>query len=264
MKTNMTRSSIYVAILALTLFPSACIAQAQLAKDSAEREHPVRVTSLPQKDFSDWLAWGGGLLLVLIGGVGVGLALRTVKAIEKQAAAQMDADRAWVLVNAVSNPLDPIYSSERPTYTPGIVFMVEIVGNTPAKIVRESFRCRIVPAIEGSRPPKPVLETAPDYRPEKMFEGSAVYPPTYKYNLSVQLESGPLSADQFARLRDGKDVLCAYGLIEYLDAFKRKGTTQVGVVYNFAFGGVFTSPDGTVLNQPGFRFGGPKGYNEVT
>jgi hypothetical protein len=122
----------------------------------------------------------------------------------------------------------------------------------------------VVPAIENSKPPRPALEAVPVYPPQKTFQGSAVYPPTYKYQLSVPLESGPLSSDQFARLRDGKEVVCAYGLIEYLDAFKRKGTTQICAVYDFAFGGVFSSPDGTILNQPGFRMGGPKGYNEVT
>lgn len=142
----MKRSSICAIDFVFAFSAAGCPARAQVAASSAEKDHPVRITSLPPKDWSDWLAWGSGIALVLIGGGGVWLGLRTLRAIEKQASAQMDADRAWVLVNAVSNPEDSLYSPERSGYTPGIVFMVEITGNTPATIIRESFRCRIVPA----------------------------------------------------------------------------------------------------------------------
>jgi hypothetical protein len=97
-----------------------------------------------------------------------------------------------------------------------------------------------------------------------MFEGEAVYAPGYQYNLSIGLESGPMTAEQFADVQNRNAVLCAYGCIEYLDAFGRKRTTQVCAIYNLGLGGVITSPNGTVLNPPGFLLGGPEAYNKVT
>jgi len=193
---------------------------------------------------------------------GVAGAVAGVLVLIRQTKALRDSQRAWVTANGVGNPPEPLYSPQDPGRTPGIVYLIEIAGNTPAKIIRERFRCRIVPAIQG----EPQLETVPTYKSERgMFTGSAVYAPGYKYRISVPLESGPLTLDQASDLRDGKTLLCAYGCVDYLDAFKRKRKTQVCAIYNFAFGFVVTSPDGsTVLNPPGFRAGGPKGYNEVT
>jgi len=55
--------------------------------------------------------------------------------------------------------------------------------------------------------------------------------------------------------------MCAYGFIEYRDVFDRPGVTRFCYVYDFQFGGVLTSPDGTVLNPSGFRPGGPASYH---
>jgi len=144
---------------------------------------------------------------------------------------------------------------------------MKIYGNTPARIIRERFRCRIVPAIPETSPPRPQLEAVPTYKTETGMvevEGETVYGPGYIYGISTALESGPLTAKKFVELEDGKSLLCAYGCVEYKDAFGRNGRTQFCLIYKFTFGGVLRSPDGTVLNPPGFRQGGPRGYNEVT
>jgi len=200
-----------------------------------------------------------GTLLGITGAVfGVVVLIRQTKAL-------MDSERAWVLAIAVGNPQIPLYDPKNPGYTPGIVYLIEVSGKTPARIIRERFRCRIVPAIQGSQPLQPQLEKRPVYKSDSgMFEGAVMYASGYKYHLSVPLESGPMTATEFADLTNGRSVLCAYGCIEYRDAFKRKGKTQVCAIYHFSFGGVITSPNGIVLNPPGFRIGGPRVYNDVT
>jgi hypothetical protein len=196
--------------------------------------------------------------------IGVAGAVLGIFVLARQTIVQMDAQRGWVIANQISNPPNPLFNPETPFYTPGVVFIVEFIGNSPVKVLSEKFRCRIVPAKAATTPPEPDLEKIPVYG-KPMFEGSSVYPPGgQKIALNIPLESGPLDVKQFEDLKFSRAFLCAYGRIDYLDAFKRKRMTQVCVIYNFAWGGVATSPDGTVLNPPGFRMGGPEGYNEVT
>ncbi len=178
------------------------------------------------------------------------------------AQAQMDADRAWITSNAIGNPIQPLNT---PNYTPGVVYRIEVGGNSPAKIVRERFRCRMVPAIARNNPIKPLLEEAPTFLSEEgMFPANVVRLAGSKYDISVNLESGPLSSVEWDDLCNGKKVLCAYGCIEYEDIFKRPRYTRVCCIYHFGLGGVFASPDGTILNSPGFRLGGPIAYNEYS
>ncbi len=96
--------------------------------------------------------------------------------------------------------------------------------------------------------------------------GGSVSPPGYSYLQSVPLESGPLTEKEYRELYDGTSLLCSYCCIEYTDIFGRQAITQQCFVYDFAFGGVFQSPDGTILNPPGFRPapGIPSGYTKCT
>ena len=73
-----------------------------------------------------------------------------------------------------------------------------------------------------------------------------------------------MTEGEWLKLRDGKTVMCAFGIIEYEDSFGRKRETRTCYVYDFAWGGVIKSPDGTVLNPSGFRIGGPSAYNKAS
>jgi hypothetical protein len=179
----------------------------------------------------------------------------------RQISTNRDTERAWVLANGAGNPRTPLYDPQQPGHTPGINYLIEIAGNSPARIVRERFRCRIIPVIQGVLQ----LESVPTYTSKRgMFNGSTMRAPGDKYYISVFLESGPLTANEFRDLQSGNTALCVYGCIDYRDVFNRQRMTQVCCIYNFAFGGVLTSPDGTVLNPAGFRQGGPDAYNQYT
>jgi hypothetical protein len=181
----------------------------------------------------------------------------TIFSIVGQTRANKNSARAWVTANAVGNPSEPI---NRPGYTPGVVYQIEISGNSPAKIVRERFRCRIVPAIDD----QPLLEKAPTFTSEKGMYPEVIRPAGNKYHIPVSLESGPITDQQWSDLGDGKAILCAYGCIEYEDTFKRPRYMRVCCIYHTGDGGVIESPTGIRLNPPGFRRGGPKGYNKYT
>jgi hypothetical protein len=66
-------------------------------------------------------------------------------------------------------------------------------------------------------------------------------------------------------LRGEETVLCAYGSIEYQDAFGRDGLTKFLLVYRFESGGVSETPDGTRMTPgTGFRAETRAGYSETT
>ena len=50
-----------------------------------DKPHAIRITALPPKDWTDWIAWLTGIVLTGIGGAGVYFAIRTLRAIEDQA-----------------------------------------------------------------------------------------------------------------------------------------------------------------------------------
>lgn len=67
---------------------------------SDDKPHAIRVTELPYlplgKDWMDRVAWVAGLALVVIAGIGICLANRTLNAIQRQADLQEASMRQWV------------------------------------------------------------------------------------------------------------------------------------------------------------------------
>jgi hypothetical protein len=200
--------------------------------------------------------------LFFVGLFGIVAAVFTLRAIRLQAKAQMDADRAWVLVRIAGQPEEPLTGKIITTGAiPGIVWKIRIVGNTPAQITREQYRCRTVRIANG----KPLLEEIPTYLTnETVIKEAEVFPPDYEYGMNIPLEP---TADrmtilsQMAEVVAGLRAFCAYGKIEYKDAFGRRGESQFCATYRLRLGGVMKSPDGIDLNPPGFYISGPKGYN---
>jgi hypothetical protein len=245
---------------------------ASMATTSGHKDAGAKDCQDP-KDYMPWwhilIAWPEGItvwaILFTLGAI-VWQSSETrnsVQAALSQGKAQMDANRGWVLIESIRNPGLPLFSAGS-GYAPGIVYCIKVFGNTPATITRERYRCCIVPAIPGTSPRQPQLEKVPQYSAElNRFSGS-VSPPGYSYAQSVPLESGPLTEESYRELQDGKTLLCSYCSIEYTDAFRREAITQTCHIYDFALGGVFQSPDGTILNPVGFRPGGPREYHRTT
>ena len=233
-------------------------------------------------------------LLVGIGVIGAYLALRTLRAIEEQARsarssaetakesalaakasadaaalnaqAVIDAERAWILVKNVGNP-EGWYVPTKPDYLPGMVFEFEVYGKTPARVMDAIFHLENVTAKLGVKPSEPDIPPLPEYksagRSPEFPEGGRIMPSGQTFQIRVGLVQ-QMTEGEWLKLRDGKTVMCAFGIIEYEDSFGRKRETRTCYVYDFAWGGVIKSPDGTVLNPSGFRIGGPSAYNKAS
>jgi len=205
--------------------------------------------------------------LVIVGLIQAGILALTVCAIVGQIKAAKDSERAWILVNRVGSP-NKWYDQDTAIY-PSAIFEFKISGKTPAKIMDASLILRPVPVKHGISPAEPDLPPTFAYerqvkRNQEIPELGRVLAPEVIFQAQIILENVFLSEHEWFDLRDGKTIMCAYGFIVYRDAFKREKETRVCYVYNFSNGGVIKSIDGTVLNPPGFRIGGPTGYNHAT
>jgi hypothetical protein len=98
----------------------------------------------------DIVAWIANLVLAAVATVGVLIALATLRKLERQtkaseesARALMNADRAWVMASVAGDPAEPLVENlATKGIHPGIVWRLQIFGNTPAKITRTQIRCR--------------------------------------------------------------------------------------------------------------------------
>jgi len=238
-----------------------------------DRIQKVNVVAFPV----DWyyrIYVGLTAVAVFVGGITARFLWRQMRANEiaanaalRSSQAVMDAERAWILITRIGNP-EALYLEENPFYIPGIIYEFKVVGHTPARIIGQGFRFHPVPRKPGGDYTEPDLPAIPDYRNRGQStdipEGGRLIAPETIFAFPDYLENLHLSVDEFEELRQGTKIMCAYGFIEYTDAFSRPGKTQFCYVYDFAWGGRMTSPEGIVLNPRGFRLGGPPEYNKAT
>jgi hypothetical protein len=120
------------------------------AKQPASNDKPraIRVTELPYlplgKDWMDRVAWVAGLILVITAGIGVYLARQTLKVIQGQLGAIVNAERAWVVATPVERTPPLIYISntgDQPPPQAKMAFAVYIknLGKTPARISKSAL-----------------------------------------------------------------------------------------------------------------------------
>jgi hypothetical protein len=185
---------------------------------------------------------------------------KAAEAARDSAEAQMDADRAWILVSVHGQPNAPLTKQIRDGIAPSVELQVEVAGHTPARIISEKYRCHIVPAT----PSGPELDPTPTYPPGvESIKDPVVLAPGNKSPRNVRLESSSQTMELAASVTEGRSIWCAYGRIEYEDAFKREGITQFCAIF-YPVGRLVESIDGRVFDPGVFHIGGPKGYNGNT
>jgi hypothetical protein len=205
-------------------------------------------------------------MLVAVGFLQAVILLLSIMAIYGQIKTAKNSERAWVLVGTTGSP-ERWYAPDDPSYAPGMVFQFKVYGRTPAVLVKADFKLDSVPVRPGTKPPEPDLPSIPKYSESRNLEipeGGRVLSPGETFQVRLSLSPPTLTEEQWVKLRDGNTIMCAYGFIEYRDVFERKKEIRVCYLYEFRWGGVIKTPDGTVLNPPGFRIGGPRAYNKVT
>jgi uncharacterized membrane protein YuzA (DUF378 family) len=158
------------------------------------------------------------IILMLVGIGGVWAALRTLKAIEKQVDAQVNAERAWMEVEIELGPsrVAEVTSGRQPTNTVAECDVKWMnVGRTPAWISATQISMMMLPD-----------EThAPKSLPEPGFP-SIIGPQMVGGNDKFE-QRGTVSAE--GRLSQ-KQVGLVYGSVSYYDIFKQHHTTTFGFI----------------------------------
>jgi hypothetical protein len=203
-------------------------------------------------------------LLVIVGVIQAFILGGTVWAIIRQTSSAQNSERAWVLIQRIGNPPENWRSGRIQGYSPGIVFVFNVYGKTPAKINQARFIFEPVSAKKGSMR-EPDLPEVPDYAKASPSTDIPRDGMTIPPESPLQLRIGrPMTDLEMNDLNEGKTILCAYGFIKYTDAFGRWRETRICFVYYIPSGGVIRSPDGREINPEGFRIGGPDAYNKAT
>jgi hypothetical protein len=181
------------------------------------------------------------------------------------AKALMNAERPWMLLTKTRGPGSGWYLPDDPGIVPGMAFDFKVFGNKPVRITDRKFILRPVSAKIGTRPLEPDLPLVPDYGPRQVGLPAAgeMMTPEHTFLIHCTLDAR-LSEAEWENLRDERTLMCAHGFIKYIDPFAEQRETRVCYVWDFQWGGVFTSLDGTPLNPVGFRISGPEAYNRCT
>jgi hypothetical protein len=189
--------------------------------------------------------------LFLVGIVGIAVAIRTLKnldrqtsAIEKQGNALVNSERAWVLVEIGTLP---DFSAVRPDTAALLYIMPKIqnFGRTTARIMKICMRQLQVPKPDD-------LPLEPEYRGELSFD--FVLPP----NKPIQTMGVPITPQEYVEMREGKTVLYIFGYVSYVDIGSTERVTRFCLIY--------VAPSGFNPIEPGFypAINAPASYTKIT
>lgn len=178
-----------------------------------------------------------------------------------------DAERTWLAIKSVGNPPEGWVNTVEKGHIPGVVFEFAAYGKTVVRVVDARFALRIVPA-KTAGTGQPDLPIPPDYTITRQYNiggGSGMLvPPSGTFQISCFLDPTHTTEAQLNELIRGSTLMCAYGFVRYKDAFGKVRETRVCYTYDFAFGGILRTPEGSVINRVGFHPDGPPEYNSAT
>lgn len=169
---------------------------------------------------------------------------RMLRAISRQTAALMNAERALVIVTM--HPIPDISPDLNRLEMFSIAPVFKNCGKTTATIISAKARAHILNRGEE-------LAGEPVYTGEvKEVHGRVPLPPT----IYIQPISTLIDSSQFPAIYREETVLYIYGLVEYLDAFERRHETRFCYLYHV--------PRGFDPRPRGLYMAGPETYNRCT
>jgi hypothetical protein len=264
--------------------PPAPVKQSMPVNTSAPNH--VAIDSIPAKDKYDWIAYGGSILLAAVGVVGVIVGICSLIYLRRQTEATLIAanaaltqanhiatsERAWIeVLPYIWSPDfyprweqgDPVPEGPMGIAPISHLFQAQIknVGRTPARIEGISVRY-----VRSSRK-LDQMGSEPDYG-EMSTEDFFLLPNTeMQVTATLSPERGTLTKSQIEGIRNGTEVLFAYGIIKYRDVYNSLHETRFGYAYRTPETH-YILKDGKVepisFGKAVFAHGGPAAYNRVT
>jgi hypothetical protein len=253
-------------------------AGAQNTEHTVRIGEPVPVSVI--KDWADYLGIFSSFLLFIIGAFGVCYAVKTLRAIEKQAELMegqlqemreagattrrqvehlINAERAWVQIPEII--LRQKLSFMTPTQEQFHIWLHPYIvnsGRTHARITKIFTRAVVLERADDPTPNRPpVLPEIPDYTGTGVvFERNIVLSPKEGINwLNV-----PINVEFLERIKARQVFVYIYGCIDYLDISEAKRYTRFCRIYWIPYG------PGDPVFQEGFAVSAiiPRAYTECT
>ena len=172
------------------------------------------------------------LLLVVVGVIGIAVAIRTLNHMRESSERQL---RAYVLMDSgsVLDSTATIPPQPEQANTPFAGLLIKNFGQTPAYKVISYAQIAVIPrANENTLPVVPPI-------PEQF---SNTLGPSATFNKRVSFDR-PLSPHEIDDIRIGTRAIYLYGRIEYQDAFKKRHYTDFRLHYT----GRYPPPNNSIL-----------------
>jgi hypothetical protein len=265
---------------------------------TSDQTKPLDVRADVSKDWMDKINWVFSGTLVLIAGFGVWYARKTLREIQAtgvqtdkmighagtqaaalsvQANALLMGQRGWMLVEEVTPPRDilriPEYGSREYMMPLTFVFRFRVSGQTPCRLLNGRVRFHAVNSKSGVRPAEPDFDEEPNYtsnaigtaiaRPAEIPDSGTVLAPNNGFQLIAYFDDGMMNEATVESIQRHEKLLCAYGFVDYRDAFDRPHITRFCYIYRF-IGPRFRTITEDNVDMSRFVLGGPDAYNQTT
>ena len=188
------------------------------------------------RDWADIAALVLTLALVIVGAWGIRVALRTLKAIERQTKHTVNTERPWLFLEPYSQGFSNQYRAGESIKR--LDWRISNRGKTVANVIEAQIFCKKIKDIEAER--RKVFSVPPNYgKPIPFFE----VPLAPEGNLDAwsYLESNEgrasegLDKDDIQDIRERNYILAAFGYVKYKDQFGEVRESRFCYYYAIAF-----------------------------
>lgn len=198
-------------------------------------------------------------------------ATMSAAAASESAHAFMEGDRAWVTASIHQpNPEDMNIRGKAENWGLAVGLIFKNLGKTPSTITDSYVRYDFAPSINTNAVPiLPSLPPEPDYSVEKergvIVAPGTVWMPRQKFDFCMVILKHDF-AEHLKEWEVSEKILCVYGFIDYLDAYKRSHTTRFCYAYLKIRAplALMNEASGKMLFPPKFCLAGPEPYNRIT
>jgi hypothetical protein len=183
----------------------------------------------------------------------------SAEATRQQAEIASNSQRSWIIPKSVSKP------DLSGTWIMKVSCEFEVYGSSPVRVYESQIIFDFFPAIPVGNTGEviPDLPENPDYGEESTTltdspEMGQVWAPGSQITVGPMLKGAIAKPEQLQALKEGKNVLCLYGFINYRDAFDKSKMRTTRFCYICGKKGVLETK-----YEEYFVLGGPPEYNEA-
>jgi hypothetical protein len=189
------------------------------------------------------------------------------------AKAAMNFQRGWILLGSINAPSHIEYLENEYRASLQLEFKFKVIGVVPIKIINSQIRLHFV-ELKSASSNEPDLSIPPNYGKNPGFSQNSgigrIYYSGHEFSIKRDFENTSISHEEFSKFGKGENILCAYGVIKYQDAYEGAVTKETRFCYVYQqppnpFAKSHMSIGKSIsIDGNGFRVGGPDAYNSAS